>query len=91
MKKELKQGLLDVLINLRLIDCTGQANIDTYVDDSIHIIQNLIIDIEKETALEVPVQEQFGENVKLWFAEEMANYAANCIRDNFWIMRKVVI
>ncbi len=58
MKNKFKEDLLEVLKNLRCIDCTSDVQVDTYVDDSIHIIEKLMGDIEKETAPEVPVQEQ---------------------------------
>jgi len=49
------------------------------INDCVRTIHHIVSIVEKvkETAPEVPVQEQWWEKVKLGFAEEMANYVAS--------------
>lgn len=56
MKNEYKKTLEEVLTNLRCIDTTGNIQVESYIDDSIRIIKDAL---EKETAQEVRVQEQY--------------------------------
>ncbi|MBN1055708.1 hypothetical protein DVW05_10175 [Clostridium botulinum] len=57
MESKYKKALEEILMNLRCIDATGNSQIDSYVDDSISIIQAVMKE-ENKAALEVPVQEQ---------------------------------
>ncbi|MGN2369288.1 hypothetical protein ACTFJW_04410 [Clostridium cagae] len=57
MESKYKKALEEILMNLRCIDTTGNNQVDTYVDDSISIIQAVMKE-ENKAALEVPVQEQ---------------------------------
>ena len=45
-----KKALEEVLVNLRCIDTTGNAQVETYVDDSIRIIKEVL----KETVQAEP-------------------------------------
>ncbi|WP_275477922.1 hypothetical protein [Clostridium botulinum] len=42
MESKYKKALEEILINLRCIDTTGNDQVDTYVDDSIKIIKNVM-------------------------------------------------
>ncbi len=62
MESKYKKALEEILMNLRCIDTTGNNQVDSYVDDSISIIQGVMKENENKTALEVSVQEQFKKN-----------------------------
>lgn len=53
-----KEALEEVLMNLRCIDITENEQVESYVDDSIRIIKEALEE-NKDTAQEVPVQEQY--------------------------------
>lgn len=59
MENKYKKALKDVLINLRCIDAIDNVEVESYVNDSIQIIEDAL----EEAAQEVPVQEQLSKEI----------------------------